>query len=142
MVAAPMELVVLAFDDFKPTGEIARGIADLVDKGIIRIVDLLFVSKSADGDITILELDALDPDVRAAFQEIAEEVDGLIGEEDVDDLADSLPAGSAAGLILFEHTWVRGLREKVLEAGGQVVFADRIPAEAVEAVMTAMEGSE
>jgi hypothetical protein len=142
MVAAPMELVVLAFDDFKPTGEIARGIADLVDKGIIRIVDLLFVSKSADGDIAILELDAIDPDVRAAFQEIAEEVDGLIGEEDVDDLADSLPAGSAAGLILFEHTWVRGLREKVLEAGGQVVFADRIPAEAVEAVMTAMEGSE
>lgn len=142
MVAVPMELVVLAFEDFKPTGEVAQGLADLVDKGVIRIVDLLFVSKSPEGDLTMLELDALDQEVRVAFADVADESTGLIGEEDVLSVADSLPPGSAAGMILFEHSWVRDLREKVLAAGGQVVLADRIPAEAVEAVMAAMEEGE
>lgn len=142
MAAAPMELVVLAFDDFRPTGEIARGIADLVDKGVIRIVDLLFVAKSAEGDVTMLELDGLDQEVRVAFEDVADEVGGLIGADDVDSVVDSLPPGSAAGLILFEHTWVSGLRQKVLDAGGQVVMSMRIPAEAVEEVMAAIEESE
>lgn len=131
-----MEFVVVEFpgQDIDPT--FAPALRAQVERGVIRIVDLLFVSRDPDGTIRTVELGELEGDAEyRAFDEIADTIDGLISPDDVAELASSISPGTAAMLVLFEHTWMRDLRDAMLASGGRVVFTERIPANVVDAVV-------
>ena len=133
----PVEYVVIDFPGNRFSGAIAPAIADLVARGVVRVLDLVFVKKDADGAVKSFEYDELDEVV--AFAEIEGEADGVLSEDDVLGLAESLPPDSSALFILWEDLWAADLARAVRAAGGEVVGGGRIPAELVQAAVAEVE---
>ena len=133
----PCEYMVIEFPDRQFSGDILPELKRVTDAGTIRIIDLVFVQKDADGKVMSSELDDLPEEQQALFDEIEGEIDGLFNEEDITLEASLLAPNSAAVLIVFEHTWAVGLRDAVVASGGRVVDNQRIPAAIVEAALEA-----
>ncbi|WP_326721405.1 MULTISPECIES: DUF6325 family protein [unclassified Streptomyces] len=132
MDVGPVEYVVVAFPGNRFRGEIAPELRALVANGTVRILDLTFIKKDADGVVSYIELDALDPMEASVFDDIEGEVGGLFSHEDLELIADELVPDSSAAVLLWEDTWAAGISGAVRRAGGQLVAHERIPAEAVE----------
>ena len=130
MAQAPLELLMIGFPGSQFNGDILPALQKLVDRGNIRIVDLVLVAKGDDGLPVIDDL--------AGLRDIVGEVNGLISEEDIVDLATGMEPGDSAGILLFEHTWAAEFADAVRAAQGEVVVSLRIPPEAVEEVLAAM----
>lgn len=137
MTLGPVELIVIAFPDGKLHPEVAPALKEIVDSGTCRIIDLLFVRKDAEGKVKIVELE--DSGIADSFANVDGDVFDLINASDVDMLADELPNGSAAGLIVWENTWATKFAEAVRASKGRIVTNMRIPHSAVEAALQAME---
>ena len=135
MSLAPIEVVVLAFPENRFTGEILPELERLVQSDTISIVDGVLASKDADGSTTFVEFDNIEDDEFAALAGVLERVEGLVSDEDVDDLTASLPPGSSAAVLVFEHTWAIPLRDAIVRGGGELVANLRIPASVVEEVV-------
>jgi hypothetical protein len=133
----PVEYLLVAFPGNKFKGEIGPALADLVSRGTIRILDLVFVVKDEDGNIEGFELQDL-PEQAAAFEEMTGETLELLNQEDVDIAAESLPANSSAALLVFENVWAEQLAIAVRNADGQLLANERIPAEVVEGALAAL----
>jgi hypothetical protein len=131
----PVEILVVRFPGSQFTGEIAPALGDLVASGLIRVIDLVFVTKDDAGDVLGIELSDLDEATGGAFQPHVEEPSGLLADEDIEDLGAELEPGSSAAILLFEHVWATRFRDAVLDAGGEVVAAIRIPKEVVDEVI-------
>jgi uncharacterized membrane protein len=134
MATAPIEYLVIAFPDGNISDEIAPELADLVDKKIIRILDIVFVTKDTSGDINVLEFDELGNLV--GFAEIDGEVGGLIGPDDLDFVASELDPGSAAAVLLIEDLWATPLASALERAGGVLLEGARIPQDLLVAEIT------
>ena len=137
MDIGPVEILVVAFPGNQFTGEIAPALADLVESGLIRVIDLVFVTKDADGTVVGIELSDLDEATGAAFQPHVEEPSGLLADEDIEDLGAELEPNSSAAILLFEHVWATRFRDAVIDSGGQLVAAVRIPKEVIDEVVGA-----
>jgi uncharacterized membrane protein len=133
----PVELIVLEFPGNQFNGDVAPALAELVDQGTVRVIDLVFILKDADGDVEALELSGVEDAVRAPFEALLDADDGLLSEEDVEDVADVLEPNSSALMILFEHRWADRFQDAVIASGGQLIGSLRIPADAVEAALAA-----
>lgn len=133
----PVEYVVIEFPGNRFTGDIAPAIADLVDRGLVRILDLIFVKKDASGAVSTFEYDELEE--TAVFGTIDGDADGLLSDEDVVTLASDLAPESAALFILFEDLWAGPLGRAVWDAGGELVAGGRIPHALVQAAMDEIE---
>lgn len=117
------------------TGEMAAAIADLVEKGIIRVLDLLIIQKDADGSIEALEIDDLD-----ALDEIVHleaEIAEILAADDVEHLAAAMEPGTVAGVLVWENLWAAPFGAAARRAGGQVVASGRIPIQAIIASLEA-----
>ena len=136
MAVGPCDLIVVKFPGNKFRGEIAPALSRLVDKGTIKIIDILFAIKDEKGDLAILELKDLDGDGVADVVAVVE-VDGAIGPEDVDLAADGLEPNSSALLLLFENTWAAEVTQAMRNAEGELLFMERIPAAIVEKALAA-----
>lgn len=136
MAVGPCDLIVVKFPGNKFRGEIAPAISRLVEKGTIKIIDILFAIKDEKGDLVILELKDLDGDGVADIAAVVE-VDGAIGPEDVDLAADGLEPNSSALLLLFENTWAAEVTQAMRDAEGELLFMERIPAAIVEKALAA-----
>jgi len=111
-----------------------------VESGTIRILDLVFVAKDADGDLLVVEYD--DDEGLSAFAEIDGEVGGLISPEDIDHATADLPPNSSIALLIWEDRWAAPFVDAVRRAGGEVLEGARIPHELLEpALMTVEAGS-
>ncbi|MGC4959845.1 DUF6325 family protein [Gordonia sp. DT218] len=119
----PIDYVVLEWPDKQPNGEAIPYLIDLVDRGVIRIIDLAFVMKDDDGSITQLELDQLGADFEV-FDGVATD---LISTDDVSEAASVLQPGTAAAIIVYENSWAAGFAAALRRNGGQMVSAGRIP---------------
>ena len=137
MDIGPVEILVVAFPGNQFTGEIAPALEELVTSGLIRVIDLVFVTKDADGSVVGIELSDLDEAVGAAFQPHVEEPSGLLAEEDIEDLGAELEPNSSAAILLFEHLWATKFRDAVIDSGGQLVASVRIPKEVIDEVVAA-----
>jgi hypothetical protein len=137
MSLGPIEVVVLGFPENRFTGEILPELERLVQSDTISIVDGVFVTKDADGATDFVEFDSLDDDEFAALSGVLERVEGLVSDEDVDDLTASLPPNSSAAVLVFEHTWAVPLRDAIVRGGGELVANLRIPASVVEEIVAA-----
>ena len=123
----PVEYIVVHFAGSRFTGEIAPALADLVDRGLVRVIDLAVVSKDGDGSVSILEIQELSPEVAAAFVKLEGAVSGLLSEADLEAIAEALEPGSTAAALLFEHVWAARFADAVRAANGTLVLAERIP---------------
>ena len=129
----PVDYAVIAFPGNRFRGEIGPALADLVDSETIRIIDIAFVGKNADGDAVALELTELDPDVQASLDSAGIEVGGLLNEDDLMSTAAELEPDSSAALLVWENVWARRVTQAMRDAGGVVVAFDRLPHEVVQA---------
>ncbi|GMU78321.1 MAG: hypothetical protein AMXMBFR46_11160 [Acidimicrobiia bacterium] len=112
-------------------GAMAAELARLVDAGTIRVLDLLILSKDADGAVEAFEIDDLDEmdDLRVVETGIAE----ILAADDVDHLAAAMEPGSVAGVLVFENTWAAPFASAARKAGGQLIASGRIPIQALVA---------
>jgi hypothetical protein len=131
----PVEILEIVFPGNQFTGEIAPALGELVESGLIRVIDLVFVTKDAEGDIVGVELDAVDEATSAAFGQHVGEPSGLLADEDIADLGAALAPNSSAAILLFEHVWATKFRDAVINSGGELVASIRIPKEVVDAVV-------
>jgi uncharacterized protein DUF6325 len=129
----PVDYAVIAFPGNKFRGEIAPAIADLVDAGTIRVIDVAFVGKNADGDAVAMELMELDPDVQEGLDKAGVVVGGLFNEDDLMDIAADLPPETSAAVLVWENVWARKVTQAMRDAGGQLVTFERIPHDIVQA---------
>lgn len=127
----PVELLFVEFPGNQFTGEIIPELTKLIDGGTIRVIDLVFVAKDADGNSVGLALEDLPDESRDAFSVLVAEVAELIAEEDVEDLAESLEPNSSAAILLFEHTWAIPFRDAIAGSGGRLVARVPITEEAL-----------
>jgi uncharacterized membrane protein len=137
MSIGPVEILVIGFPGNQFTGEIAPALAELVESGMIRVIDLVFVTKSANGDIVGVELSELDDSTSSAFHPHVEEPNGLLADEDIEDLGAELEPDSSAAILLFEHTWATKFRDAVAGSGGELITSIRISKEAIDEVVGA-----
>jgi hypothetical protein len=133
----PVEYLIVEFPGNKFKGEIVPALQELTANGTIRILDLLFVKKDADGNVIALELENLPRKESAAFDDLDGEIDGLFNEEDIALAAEKLQPNSSAALLVFENVWSTRLRDAIVNAKGRLVDNARIPADVVEAAMQA-----
>lgn len=139
----PIEIVVIAFPGSRFTGDIVPALAELVDTGTISIVDALLVHKDAAGSVSSVEIDELGlNDDAARLAGVIDHIEGLISDDDVAELSASLDPMSSAAILVFEHTWVKPLRDTIADAGGVLLESVRIPGAVVEDVLRALHDSD
>jgi Family of unknown function (DUF6325) len=129
----PVEYLIVAFPGNKFRGEIAPALADLVEAGTIRIMDMAFVGKDEDGTTAAFELMDLDPDVREGLENLDIEITGLFSEEDLEAAAEELDPNTSAALLVWEDVWAREVAEAMRAAGGVLFDFGRLPHEVVQA---------
>ncbi len=125
MDIGPVEYVVIEFPGNRFNGEVAPALARLVEGGTVRIIDLVFVVKDVDGNVSSFEYDELEE--AAELAGIEGEADGMLSDEDVLAIADDLSRDSSALLILFEDLWALEFGQAVVASGGELVAGGRIP---------------
>ncbi len=135
MSIGPVEYLIVAFPGNQFKGEIVPALQDLVDAGTIRIIDLAFVMKDADGAVVTAEMGDLDSDVFKALDALTPETLGLLNEEDLAAAAEELEPNSSAALLVWEDVWATKLRDAILNAGGEVLDLERVPYEVVQAAV-------
>jgi hypothetical protein len=135
----PIDYVVIAFPDGQPKGEAAPLLMDLVDRGIIRILDLMFIRKDADGSIAGLEISQLDSEGADEFVVFAGASSGILSDEDRQEAGEVLKPDTAAAVIVFENRWAAPFARAMRQAGGQLIAFDRIPVQALLAALDATE---
>ncbi|MEV8454067.1 DUF6325 family protein [Streptomyces sp. NPDC052095] len=135
----PVDYLVVEFPGNRMTGEGLPLLVDLVDRGIIRILDLVFVRKDRDGTVTGVELAELTEDGHdglAVFEGVSS---GLVGRDDIDEVGAVLEPGSAAGIVVYENTWAGPFAAALRRSGGRIVAGGRIPLQEVLASLEAAE---
>ena len=140
MGIGPVQYMIVAFPGNKFKGEIAPALRELVESGTIRIIDLAFVIKDAEGSMTGVELEDSGSDVFQAFETLTAERGGFVSEEDLHAVAGALEPNSSAAILVWEDVWATKLADAIVGAGGQLVDIQRVPRELVqEAVAWAEE---
>lgn len=133
--AGPIDVVVLKFPRTTFTGEIAPALRDLVERDVIRIIDLLFVHKDEDGNVGTIELAGLGPDLDPAFVGISGQFEGgLLDSDDAEEVAPNLEPGSSVALLAVENRWLIPFINAVRNNGGEVVDQARVPFDVVAQV--------
>jgi hypothetical protein len=141
MSIGPVEYMIVAFPGNQFKGEIVPALKELVDSGTIRIIDLAFVIKDADGAVGTAELADLDSDVYKAFDSLSPETMGLLNEEDLAAAGEELDSNSSAALLVWEDVWATKLRDAIVNAKGELLDLERIPYEVVQAAVEFAEAN-
>jgi Family of unknown function (DUF6325) len=135
----PIDYLVVEFPGSRMTGKGLPMLVDLVDRGIIRILDLVFVKKELDGSVRGVAIADLDHDGTLDLAVFEGASSGLLGREDLDEAGGVLEPGSSAGLLVYENRWAAPLARELRRGGGQLVASGRIPVQAVLAALDATE---
>jgi hypothetical protein len=136
----PIDYVLVEWPGRQPNGEVAPHLVDLVDRGLIRVLDLIFVHKDEDGAVSGLEI----ADVGGAVAELSVfegASSGLLSDEDVAEAGAVMEPGTSAALLVFENTWAAPLAVAIRRSGGQLAASGRIPVQAVLAALDAAEAN-
>ena len=141
MGIGPVEYMVVAFPGNQFNGQIAPALRDLIDSGTIRVLDLAFVMKDADGSVVGAELEDTGSDVMQAFNALTIERGGLLNDDDLQDIGDALDANSSAAILVWEDLWAKRFADAVADSGGVLVDIARIPRDIVQAAIEATADS-
>jgi len=136
MGIGPVEYMIVAFPGNRFSGEIVPALKEQVDAGTIRIIDLAFVAKDANGDVAAMEVEDLESEVGAAFSElIGSESGGLLNDEDIMAVAEDLEPNNSVALLVWEDVWAAKIADAIANAGGELWDLERVPREVVEAAV-------
>jgi len=135
----PIDYLVVEFPGNKFTGEAFPLLVELVDRGIIRILDLAFVVKDADGAVRAVEVADFDGDGSLDLAAFEGASSGLLGQDDLAEAATALEPNSAAGILVYENVWAGPFAAALRRSGGQLVASGRIPIQAMLAKLDALE---
>jgi Family of unknown function (DUF6325) len=136
----PVDYVVLEWPDDQPaTGEVQPLLLDLVDRGIIRILDIAFVAKGRDGSVSGIEVGGGLQQLAAAFAELEGASSGLLGDDDLQEAAAALNPGTSAAVLVWENRWAAPVARALRRSGGQLVASGRLPVQAILASLDAVE---
>jgi hypothetical protein len=138
----PIDYLALEVPSGNLTGDGMRILVDLVDRGIIRILDLRFATKAEDGTLTAVALTDLDGDGTLDLAVFEGVESGLLGEDDLADAVSLIEPGSAVALLVYENTWAGPFVSAMRGAGAEVIASGRIPADDVVAALDALEAAE
>jgi hypothetical protein len=133
----PIDYIVLEWPGRQPSGEAAPLLAALVDRGIIRILDIAFMTMGDDGSIVALDFGALGEETQ--FAEFAGASSGLLGQDDLEEAAKALEPGTSAAVLIWENRWAAPVASAMRRSGGQLVASGRIPVQAILAALDATE---
>jgi hypothetical protein len=135
----PVDYLVVEFPGSRMTGEGLPLLVDLVDRGIIRVLDLVFVKKEEDGSVVGLTVSDLDRDGKLDLSIFEGASSGLLGRDDIEEASAALMPGSSAGILVYENVWAAPLARAIRRGGGQLVASGRIPVQALLAAVDAAE---
>ena len=133
----PVDYLVVEFPGSNFNGEILPELADLVDRGIVRVLDLVLIKKQEDGSFEGFEFDDIESGSLGQLRELERELADLLSEEDVAAVADALDPGSTAALLVYENLWAAPFASAVRRSGGQLIANGRIPVQALIAAIDA-----
>ena len=131
----PVDWIVVEFPGSRFKGEIAPALEDLVERGIVRVLDLLILRKDDDGTLEAFELSDLDETEMGSLRSYETELAMLLSEDDVNAVAAAVEPGSTAAVLVWENTWAAPFASAVRRAGGLLVASGRIPVQALLAVI-------
>jgi hypothetical protein len=131
----PIDYLIVEWPDKQPTGAAAPLLVDLVDRGLIRVIDLVFIAKGDDGSVARLEISELGADI-AVFDGASS---GLISDDDVGEAGEALEPGTSAAVLVYENVWAAPFAAALRKSGAQLVSNGRIPVQAMIAALDAAE---
>jgi len=137
----PIDYILVEWPGRQPTGEAAPYLVDLVDRGIIRILDFAFIAKDQDGSVGGIEISEIADQVEEmrVFEGASS---GLLSDEDTAEAGEALEPGTSAALLVYENSWAAPFASAVRRSGGQLVASGRIPVQALLAALDAAEDAE
>lgn len=140
----PVDYLVIGFEGNNFDGSVLEELSKAVDKGIIRVIDLLFIMKDEDGMVVEGEFEDQSDDVQEMLHGIRYSVnDGLplLTDDDIAKVGEQMQNGTAAGVLVLEHVWAKGIKQALMDAGGFLIADGRIHPEAVEAAVAELEAT-
>jgi len=132
----PVELHLVGFEGERPDPGVIQALSELLEGGLLRLLDIVIIARSDDGDVTVTEVDDQDD----IFGDLVLDAIGLAGEEDVAAFAEFVPPGASAALFVLELTYARTLANRLDASGAVLLRSERIPAPIVNAIVDAIEG--
>ena len=132
MTFGPIDFIALEFPGNRFKGEILPDLLDLVEREVIRIFDLVIVTKDVDGTVHVRELQELDPGEMSIVDPFKAGVSQMITELDIQAIAEKLDNNSTAALMLIENLWAKKTKDAMADANGRLVMFERIPHDVVE----------
>lgn len=137
----PIDYLVVEWPGRQPTGEAAPYLVDLVERGIVRVLDLAFITKDEDGSVAGMDITDLGQEVEEmrVFEGAST---GVLTDEDTAEAAKALEPGTSAALLVYENRWAAPFAAAVRRSGGQLVATGRIPIQAFLAALDAAEEAE
>jgi Family of unknown function (DUF6325) len=135
----PISYLIAQFPGNKMTGEGFPILVDLVDRGLIRILDLVFVTRDTDGSMRTVELRDIDRDGRLDLAVFEGASSGLLDDSDLTDAASVIDPGSSAGILVFENRWATSFTQALRRGGAELVAAGYIPQDAILASLDATD---
>ena len=137
----PVDYVVVEFpaDAANFSGEMASELSSLVERDLVRVLDLLFIKKDLDGSVEAFESHEFDDAEVGELRELETDLALLLAEEDMESIGAALEPGSSAAVLVWENTWAAPFGSAVRRSGGQLVASGRIPIQALAAALEADE---
>lgn len=137
-VHGPIDFVLLEFPGDRPLEASAEALAAIVDSGVVSLYDILAIRKESDGSFSGLDLADLG-EAGVAYSAFTGARSGLLGDDDAAAAAEAMEPGTVAVLIVYENSWARPFVAAAMDAGGQMIASERIPAQDVMAALDAMD---
>jgi len=139
----PIDFIVVEWPpDRQPNGEAFPHLLNLVDAGMIRVLDLAFVHKEDDGTVVGIDISDLDLDGNPDIAVFEGASSGLLGKDDFDEAGEALQPGSSAAILLFENTWAAPFATALRKSGAQLVASGRIPVNAMLSALDEVEAAD
>jgi hypothetical protein len=138
-VHGPIDFLLLEFSPDRMDGSAAAAILDLIENGIIRLYDLLVISKDADGTCVAIDISAVGPEALGGFGDFAGAQSGLLSDDDIAEAGAAMTPGTAAALLVYENAWAVPFVAAAANVGAEVIASARIPATVIMDVLDELD---
>ncbi|GAA4375643.1 DUF6325 family protein [Paeniglutamicibacter cryotolerans] len=132
----PVELYLVGLEGDRPSAGVLEALGNLLDTEVVRLLDFMIITKDTDGEVTVTEIEYESEDYGFGGADMA--AVGIAGDDDIEQLAELVPPGSSAALVVLELTWAKKLSERFAASGAEVLSVERIPAPVVNGLVDAV----
>lgn len=135
MAIGPVEYLIVAFPGNQLSGDLVPALEELVKTETIRILDIAFIEKDGNGDVTAFELEDFESDAGRAFQGLQAEIGDLVNTDDLAAVGEQLEPNASAAVLVWEDVWATRLRDAITESNGVLLDMQRVPLAVIDAAL-------